>query len=81
MMKCTSSPADPRDIRALALQHAHCVSAARRGGNLFPAFMGFLQAQGGEQGGKEQELVAQLQEVNDALAKSDGPFLVCALAR
>ena len=58
------------------LQRAQRAYTARRGGSLFPAFMGFLQAQGGEQGEKEQELVAQLREVNDALGQSDGPFLV-----
>ena len=62
------------------LQGAQGAFAARRGGSLFPTFMGFLQAQGGEQGEKEQELVAQLREVNDALGQSDGPFLVCGLA-
>ena len=62
-----------------ALQLAQGASAARRGGSLFPTFMGFLQAQGGEQGEKEQELVAQLREVNDALGQSDGPFLVRGL--
>lgn len=41
--------------------------------------MGFLQAQGGEHGGKEQELVAQLREINDALGQCDGPFLVRGL--
>ena len=51
-------------------------AAGGRGGDLFPAFMAFLQAKGGEEGEKEQELVSQLREINDALAKSDGPFLV-----
>ena len=74
-----SPPASLSSVRVL-LQCAHRACAARRGGSLFPIFMGFLQAQGGEQGGKEQELVAQLREVNDALGQSDGPFLVRRLA-
>ena len=74
-----SSPSSLIPVRVL-LQGAHRACAARRGGSLFPTFMGFLQAQGGEQGEKEQELVAQLREVNDALGQSDGPFLVRGLA-
>ncbi len=60
------------------LQSSGPCAAPRRGESLFPSFMSFLQAQGGEQGEKEQELVGQLREVNDALSKSDGPFLVRA---
>lgn len=73
-----SSPPSLVPVCAL-LKRAHRAFAARRGGSLFPTFMGFLQAQGGEQGEKEQELVAQLREVNDALGQSDGPFLVRGL--
>jgi len=62
------------------LQVSGPCAAPRRGESLFPSFMSFLQAQGGEQGEKEQELVGQLREVNDALGKSDGPFLVRAAA-